>query len=400
MADDPTPQVSFLRRITARISASFNRLLRRNTSGSRATPVPLAAGPDAPTTSYPGAALLMRRVSTDGTSTPTNATATTAPADIPFDRLTPVVTPPSSQGGPLLPRGFPPLANPAAALAPDEASTDPRSGRAHARSTDKVKPPPYDPLGETEVQLQHGSPAGLWFNPGPTALATALSTSDVAMQRAIDLLVRERMVVFDVGAGFGLLSLVAARRCTEGQVYAFEPVPDYAALLERSASRNSMHHLHVEKYALGDRDGEARLHLSGRPGHSRLDIAGLPPEPAGFLPVMLRTVDQVVGKSLAPPPDLLVVDVEGAEASVLRGAAHVLRAARPVVVLSLHGTGAAIAKLLDSFGLDAYALGAGDARPPTAAHRWAVGFPRERVHLQTYVGPLSHRAIVEPDRMR
>ena len=70
------------------------------------------------------------------------------------------------------------------------------------------------------------------------------------------------------------------------------------------------------------------------------------------------------------------------------------------MVLSLHGTGAAITKLLDSFGLDAYALGAGDARPPGAANRWAVGFPRERVHLQTYVGPLSHRAIVEQDRMR
>ena len=58
-----------------------------------------------------------------------------------------------------------------------------------------------------------------------------------------------------------------------------------------------------------------------------------------------------------------------------------------------------IAKLLDSFGLDAFALGAGDAHPPAAATRWAVGFPRERVHLQTYVGPLSHRAIVEPDRV-
>jgi hypothetical protein len=161
-----------------------------------------------------------------------------------------------------------------------------------------------------------------------------------------------------------------------------------------------MHHVQVERCALGEHEGEARLQLSRRPGLSRLDVAGLPPEPAGFLPVTVRTVDQVVAEALLPPPDLLVLDVEGAEAAVLRGAAAVLRAARPVVVISLHGTGPAISKLLDSFDFATYALGTDAPAAPSASHRWAVGFPRERTHLNTYVGPLSHHAIVEPDRVK
>lgn len=372
--------MSFLRRLGTRITTAFRRLIRRRTSGGGLAPL----GADSPTTSYPQPGWQISRAAADAA-----AQAATAPADIPFDLL-------GQAGSPLATRPMPRVVQD---TGPDEVSTDPQRGRS-SRPTDKVHPPPYDPLAETDVQLQHGAAGGLWFNPGATALATALSISDVAMQRAIDLLVRERMVVFDVGAGYGLLSLVAARRCPEGRVIAFEPIPDYAALLERSAAKNEMHHLQMERVALADRDGTARLQLSRRPGHSRLETAGLPPEPAGFLQVPVQTVDQVVARNTAPPPDLMVVDVEGAEAAVLRGAAHVLRAARPVVVLSLHGTGAAIAKLLDSFGLDAFALGAGDPRPPVASTRWAVGFPRERVHLQTYVGPLSHRAIVEPDRMR
>lgn len=389
--------MSFLRRLTTRITTAFGRLLGR----AQPPAPPLGLSQEAPTVGYPGSPLQLRRSSSDGPTAPDGpdgqgegtatapSQATTAPADIPSGLHVPGASPLSARPMPRGPED----------VGPDEASTDPQRGR-HARTTDKVKPPEYDPLAATDVQLQHGPPAGLWLNPGPIDLATALSTSDVAMQRAVDLLVRDRMVVFDVGAGFGLCALVAARRCPEGRVIAFEPVPEHGPLLERSASRSGLLHVQLERSALGEREGEARFHLSRRPGHGRLDVAGLPPEPSGFLQVQVRTVDQVVGKNAAPPPDLLVVDVEGAEASVLRGAAHVLRAARPIVVLSLHGTGAAIAKLLDSFGFDAFALGAGDSRPPGASSRWAVGFPRERVHLQTYVGPLSHRAIVEPDRMR
>jgi FkbM family methyltransferase len=381
--------VSFLRRLSTRVTAVFGRLIRRRTSGGGLAPL----GPESPTTAYPQPALQLRRVppqSPAAQEAQAAAQAATAPADIPFEVL-------GKAGSPLATRPMPRVVGD---TAPDEVSTDPRGDARHLRPTDKVPVPPYDPLAETDVKLQHGAASELWFNPGATALATALSTSDVALQRAIDLLVREKMVVFDVGAGYGLLSLVAARRCLDGRVIAFEPLPDYGALLERSASKNGMHHVQLERVALADREGEARLQLSRLPGHSRLETAGLPPEPAGFMAVQVRTVDQVVAKNAVPPPDLLVVDVEGAEVSVLRGAAHVLRAARPIVVLSLHGTGAAITKLLDSYGLEAYALGGGDPRPPSVSHRWAVGFPRERVHLQTYVGPLTHRAIVEPDRVR
>ncbi len=50
-----------------------------------------------------------------------------------------------------------------------------------------------------------------------------------------------------------------------------------------------------------------------------------------------RRLDTLVEGQVIPPPDVVKIDVEGAELSVLRGARAIMRANRPVVVLSTHG---------------------------------------------------------------
>lgn len=260
--------------------------------------------------------------------------------------------------------------------------------------------PPHDPLAEYDIRLKQGPGAGLWFNPGATPVAVALATGDLPLQRALDVVIRERMNVVDVGAGFGLCTLVAARRSNGGQVYAFEPLADIAALVERSCSLNGFSHVEVHRVALADRDGEARMQLSNRAGQSRLDVAGLPPDPAGVVSVPVATLDSIVAASVCPVPEVLVLDVQGAEGAVLRGGAGTLRTGRAIILARVQGTGPAIAKLLEPLGYDTFPLGGGESAVAVSVqHRWVMAFPRERHHLRLYFPALSNRSIVEVGRV-
>jgi FkbM family methyltransferase len=63
------------------------------------------------------------------------------------------------------------------------------------------------------------------------------------------------MTCLDVGANFGLLSLVASDAVgPEGAVHAFELQPHLAAMLERSTRPNRFNQLCVHHVALSDRD--------------------------------------------------------------------------------------------------------------------------------------------------
>ena len=142
------------------------------------------------------------------------------------------------------------------------------------------------------------------------------------------------------------------------------------------------------------------MQLSRKPGQSRLDLAGLPPDPAGVVTVPVATLDSIVSASVCPPPDVLVLDVHGGEAAVLRGGAGTLRAGRPIILARVHGTGPAVAKLLEPLGYETFPLGAGEVGASvTAQHRWVVSFARERHHLKLYLPPLSHRSIIELGRV-
>jgi chemotaxis response regulator CheB len=62
---------------------------------------------------------------------------------------------------------------------------------------------------------------------------------------------------------------------------------------------------------------------------------------------------------LFPPPDVIKMDVEGAESAVLRGGQRMLNEARPVVFVALHGEEQRemSAAILKAAGYSMYGLG-------------------------------------------
>jgi FkbM family methyltransferase len=131
-------------------------------------------------------------------------------------------------------------------------------------------------------------------------------------------------VVLDVGANVGLFTLRQALR--GASVYAFEPDPDVFRRLRSNVETNrTPGRVEIFRQALGASPGRATLARTDQTVLTRV-LPGADGE------VDVVTLDQVVGELGLPVVDLLKLDVEGAEADVLRGGIRALAVTRRVVM--------------------------------------------------------------------
>jgi len=154
---------------------------------------------------------------------------------------------------------------------------------------------------------------------GVGALIYYLGSSEPETTQFLTRFLRSGMVVWDIGAHIGEYSLLAAQRVgRNGRVDAFEPHPDMAGLLARSVSKNRLENVHLHVLAASDQNGTAHLSI-----HSEPAISSLGPETRSTTRISTTTLD-AFHESAGCPPNLVKVDVEGAERLVLRGAARLL----------------------------------------------------------------------------
>lgn len=129
----------------------------------------------------------------------------------------------------------------------------------------------------------------------------------------------EGAVFWDIGSNLGLHAVTAKRLFPATTVHAFEPVPELAARIRANASLNGVE-ITVHPLALSSRGGRAVLHLppGGTSGRASLHaVAGVPE--AARLEVEAARADELINGGAIPPPTVLKIDVEGAEAEVLDG---------------------------------------------------------------------------------
>lgn len=186
-------------------------------------------------------------------------------------------------------------------------------------------------------------------------------------------LLRPGAVVYDLGANIGWYSLLAARKVgPSGKVFAFEPSLRNAALIERNALTNRLPNIFVIPAAVTDRAGWMtfldRGSLMGRLDKDDSETqaqrrAGRRGKTRRETIVPITTLDAWLQATGQPPPDLVKIDVEGAELGVLRGMTQTLGAASPDLIVELHGTGAEVTALLDSVGYEHRAAGQDRAGP-------------------------------------
>jgi len=184
---------------------------------------------------------------------------------------------------------------------------------------------------------------------GHGANQMALGTYDETLMAALRTHSLESGVIWDVGAHIGYESLCFATVVgPAGRIVAFEPNPANVREWQRNVSGNAelAPRLSIQAVALCDRSGTAAFRFSedvadGRSSGSHL--AGvMPPEEAasyaGFdlANVACARVDDLVEAGDIAPPTLIKIDVEGAEADVLRGAIRTLQRHRPILLVEVH----------------------------------------------------------------
>ncbi len=159
-----------------------------------------------------------------------------------------------------------------------------------------------------------------------------LGTHEELVQDAMAAQTGAGFTVYDVGAHTGFFTLLASQLAGDGgRVYAFEPRPDNVERLRRNMWVNDARNVEVIAVAASDRDGEAAfvMHestLEGRLADATEDSTAT---------VRTATIDALARDAMAAP-DLIKIDVEGAEGAVIRGAARTIDAHRPVLIIEVH----------------------------------------------------------------
>jgi FkbM family methyltransferase len=141
---------------------------------------------------------------------------------------------------------------------------------------------------------------------------------------------RPGMTFWDIGAHIGFFSMLASRFVTSsGRVDAFEPFPPNQIRFAKSLKLNQLENVCVHPIALGSRSGITQFHIND----SSLMGSLVPQGDVAPLPVQCLSADDAA--RTLEPPDVMKIDVEGAELDVLQGAGRLLLSVRPTVLIEL-----------------------------------------------------------------
>ncbi len=146
---------------------------------------------------------------------------------------------------------------------------------------------------------------------------------------------------------------------SQGNHYAFEPIPEKFQRLEQKYKNRT--NVHLFNVALSDEAGTSRFnYVISNPSYSGLKKRDYdnPNEQAQQITVTTQQMDKLIPQD--EPINLIKIDVEGAEYLVLKGAATTIKKWKPIIIFE-HGLGASdkygfganqLFELIESYGLN------------------------------------------------
>ncbi len=254
-------------------------------------------------------------------------------------------------------------------------------------------------LGPVGVRRRLPSSVGsgvVWANArvgGLRYLFRASRDIDPVLLKVAASLVRPGDVVWDIGGNVGLFAAAASGLAgATGGVYTIEADRDAFALLCKTASAQGINHAAITplNVAISNECGTANFEIAKR-SRSANSLQGFGSTQTGgrletrVVPTL--TLDTLL-KSF-PPPQVLKIDVEGAEVLVLTGAERLLAEARPHVFVEV-GTEVSreVAQLLRRHEYRIYDGGTFKELPTSQAAVWdTVAIPGE---LDFHLGAERH----------
>jgi FkbM family methyltransferase len=152
---------------------------------------------------------------------------------------------------------------------------------------------------------------------------------------------KDDSVFYDLGANVGYYSFIANQYITKGAIYSFEPIPYNIAVFKEHMELNKKkikhHTIHLLPYAISSKEGE--IAFSHDPflieGNTYIKSSSTYSNSQQTITVKCYSIDGLL-QSGYKKPDIIKIDVEGAEYDVLLGAAATLKKFKPNILLATH----------------------------------------------------------------
>lgn len=184
---------------------------------------------------------------------------------------------------------------------------------------------------EMSVPILQGPMRGKKWIVGSADHGCWLGSYEWEKQQEVQRFLKLGSVFYDIGANVGIYTLLAAQLVGHsGSVYAFEPMPRNLDFLHRHVAMNKLSNVTIFEQAVSNVQGTIRFSPGASHSMAKMDEQGK-------VEVSVTSLDAAVANHGLRPPHMIKIDVEGAEVSVLEGAAHLLAANSPIIFLATHG---------------------------------------------------------------
>ena len=208
---------------------------------------------------------------------------------------------------------------------------------------------------KTVLPIIQGTLKGKKWIKGSSINGCWLGTYELDKQVLFSKYVKPGMIVYDVGANVGFYTLLSSLLVNEmGKVYSFEPLPLNISTLKKHIELNKLRNVIVTEKAVSNKVSTVKFNF----GDNR--SAGFISKD-GQIEVDTISIDEFIRQD-NPQPDLMKIDIEGAEYEALIGAKELLRRKKPVIFLATHSDKLRekCLKLLAEFG---YTISTVDKKP-------------------------------------
>ena len=144
-------------------------------------------------------------------------------------------------------------------------------------------------------------------------------------------------IIFDLGANLGYFSLLCASHSAASKIFAFEPIPANMTILCRHLLLNNVKNVTPVNLAVSDNLGLVDFSADNQ------SVSYTYKQSSGYygirhlnIKIATTSLDILNTQFAFPEPDIIKIDVEGAEYDVLSGAEALIKKCKPKILLSTH----------------------------------------------------------------
>lgn len=162
-------------------------------------------------------------------------------------------------------------------------------------------------------------------------------------------------VIYDIGANVGYLSMAFATKTSK--IYAVEPIQENIDLMKRHFNENNVNDINIYQFGITNKDKQLKF-STGFGSVSNTYVKESEYFKKGSMKqttIVGRSIDSLVFNDKWEVPNIIKLDVEGAEDDALIGAKKTLLNYSPIVLLATHdchkpGVKEKCLKIMNSYG--------------------------------------------------